>query len=386
MKKILLAVALLTTSMPVFAADLLPQETPGFFGRKVRDLGMGNVGISILGTTESSAFYNPAGLNDITHGEFRFMNITTEVSENSLHLPRELKNLYDNINADGNTDAGKVRDLNNFINDHTGEFQHFRVGMELFSYARKNFAAGLLFNENLDTSFRDESFPHFDMRSLGDAGGYIAFSQGFWDKLFQVGVTFKPVMRFSLDEADQQITYADVTTKDSKGDPILKDQFKNIYDDRQFGLPIDFGMKSNLSFAFWKNSFFIQQLRPQVGFTWEDAGSQTFYPLPSQGQTVNAGMSINPQLFWRIQNLFAVEFREINRDRPVLSKLHVGTEFKFPYLLAIRGGLSEGYATGGITLDFVFFKIDAAAYYEEVGYYTREDGNLRYAASFGFKI
>lgn len=383
-KKILVQIIVIAISLPAFSVDLLPQESPGFFGRKVRNLGMGNVGVSILGTAESSAFYNPAGLNDLTEGEFRFMTITSELSKNSYGLVNDVRDLSDDLDA-ANSDAEKVRVLNKFIQQRSGEFQHFRLGVELFSYTNTNFAAGLLFNENLDLSFRDQSFPHFDMRTLGDAGGYIAFSTGFWEHLLQVGLTFKPVMRFALDEADQQVTYADVTTENAKGDPILKDQFKNIRDDRQFAVPVDFGVKSDLSFDFWKNSFFIEQLKPQLGFTWDDIGSPSFHPLTNQPQTLNAGFSINPQL-WRFKNLFAVELREINRDRPMLSKLHLGAEVKFPWILAVRGGLSQGYASGGVTVDLVFFKIDAAVYYEEVGFYTRQEGNLRYAASFGFKI
>lgn len=386
LKKIIAPLFLITIALPAFAIDLLPQESPGFFGRRVRNEGMGNVGVSILGTADSAAFYNPAGLNDLTDkdSELRFLTMTFEVSQNAFSLLNDVRDLSDDLDND-TTDSDKVRTLNDFINERNGEFQHFRVGVEVASYTRKNFAAGLLFDERLDLSFRDQSFPHFDMRNLGDAGGYVAFSTGFWDKLLQMGMTFKPVMRFAMHESDQQVTYADVTAENSKGDPILIDQFKNIYEDRQFAIPVDFGVKSNLAFGALKDSFFIDQLKPQIAVTWEDIGSPSFAPLTTQGQTVNAGVSINPE-FAKFKTLFAAEFREINRDRPWLSKLHLGTEVKFPWILAVRAGLSEGYLSGGATIDLWFVKIDGAVYYEEVGFHTRQDGNLRYAATLGFKI
>lgn len=384
MKKILIQLtAVLATTTSAMAIDLLPQESPNF-NRRVRNLGMGNVGVSVLGSADSSAFYNPAGLNDLTESEIRFMNITAEVSDNSIGLIGDVADLSDDIKAADGT-ADKTRVLNDFIQQRSGEFQHLRLSVELLSFTKKNFAAGLIFDEKLDLSFRDQSFPHFDMRNLGDAGGYLAFSTDFWDKLLQVGMNFKPTMRFSLNESDQQITFADVTTENDKGDPILTDQIKNIWDDRQFTIPVDFGVKSNLGFSFLKNTFVWEKLKPQVGLTWENVGSPSFAPLPGLNQTVNAGASINPDL-WKLKSLFAVEFRELNHERPMLSKLHVGGELKFPYILAVRGGLSQGYLTGGLTLDFVFVKIDGAVYYEEVGYHTREAGNLRYAATFGFKI
>lgn len=384
MKKILIQLTVLfVTVASASATDLLPQESPSF-GRRVRNLGMGNVGVSILGTNDSAGFYNPAGLNDITESEIRFMNITAEMSKNSTGLIGDVKDLKDNIDK-ANTDSDKVRALNDFIQQRTGEFQHLRLGLEILNYSRKNFAAGLLVDERLDLSFRDQTFPHFDMRNLGDAGGYFSFSTDFWDQILQMGMTFRPTMRFSLNEKDQQITFADATTKNSKGDVILKDQFENILDDRQFIIPVDFGMKSNLGFDFWKDSYFYEQFKPQVGFTWENIGSPSFAPLPTSTQTVNTGMSISPQL-WRFKSLLAVEMRELNRPRPMLSKLHVGTEIKFPWVLAVRGGVSQGYYTVGTTIDLVFVKIDGAIYSEEVGYYTRQDGNKRYAVTFGFKI
>jgi hypothetical protein len=384
MKKYLIQITVLFLSITSASAiDLLPQESPGQF-RRVRNLGMGNVGVSILGTTDSAAFYNPAGLNDITEGEVRFMNITAEVSDNSTKLINDVKDLSDAV-KDADTSSDKTRALNDFIQERSGEFQHMRIAIELLSYTKKNFAAGLLVDQRLDLSFRDQSFPHFDMRNLGDVGGYLAFSTDFWDQLLQVGMTFKPVMRFALEEQDQQVTFSDVTTENSKGDPILVDQFKNIYESRQFGVPVNFGLKSNLEFDFWKNSYFIETLKPQIGMTWEDVGSPSFAPLAGPGQTVNGGISINPSI-GRIQNLFAVEFREINRDRPTLSKLHLGAEVKLPWILAVRGGVSQGYWSAGTSIDLVFVKIDGAIYHEEVGFHTREDGNLRYAATFGFKI
>ena len=59
---------------------------------------------------------------------------------------------------------------------------------------------------------------------------------------------------------------------------------------------------------------------------------------------------------------------------------------KLPWILAVRGGVSQGYWTTGASIDLVFVKIDGAIYHEEVGYSTRQSGNLRYAATFGFKI
>ena len=57
------------------AQTQLPKEGPSL-NRKVRNLGMGNVGVALTGTHDSSPFYNPAGLNDLDKGRLQFFSFT----------------------------------------------------------------------------------------------------------------------------------------------------------------------------------------------------------------------------------------------------------------------------------------------------------------------
>jgi hypothetical protein len=364
-----------------WAGSTFPAQTPSL-NRKARNLGMGNVGVAIPGTHDSAAFYNPAGLNDLEKGEFRFLTINTEIGFNAFELAGDTIDFGQDID-DAADDQERVQVLNQFIQERTGEFQYFRLGMELVNYTRKNFAAGLLFDQRLNASFRNQGYPNFDLRSIGDIAGYVALAQGFYDGGLQVGMTFKPTARFSLRESDQQITYGDVTVENAEGDPILIDQLKDIYQEWQFRIPVDFGLKSKLS-GFIDNAF-VEKFEPMVGFTWQDVGNMNFNPLPGNRQTFNVGASLNPQL-GRFKNTWAVELREINIDRPIISKLHIGAEIQLPAILAIRGGLSQGYLTGGATIDLRFFSLDGAIYFEEVGRNTRQDGDLRFATTMSFKI
>ncbi|MEZ4819946.1 MAG: hypothetical protein R3A45_08635 [Bdellovibrionota bacterium] len=363
------------------AASTIPSTSPSL-NRKVRNLGMGNVGVSILGTHDSAAFYNPAGLNDLEKSQLRFLTITGEVGDNAFGLIADAIDFGKDID-DASSDNERIGVLNQFIQARTGEFQYFRLNVELINYTRKNFAVGLVLDEQLDMSFRNQAFPQFDMRTIGDITTYVAFAQGFWDGGLQVGMTFKPTLRFAMNESDQQITYSDVTTENADGDPIILDQFKNIYDERQFRIPVDVGLKSKLS-GFFDNKF-VEGFDPMIGLTWQDVGDMNFAPAQGNGQTLNFGASLNPKL-GKFQNSWAIELRGINQERPLISKLHIGAEFKLPAILAVRGGLSQGYLTAGLTIDLRFFSLDAAIYKEEIGVNTREAGNLRYAATASFKI
>ncbi|MCB0272378.1 MAG: hypothetical protein KDD46_05130 [Bdellovibrionales bacterium] len=381
MKKFMIIILSILIPSASFAASTIPAMSPSL-NRKVRNLGMGNVGVSILGTHDSSAFYNPAGLNDLEDAQWRFLTITAEIGSNAFGLIGDAIDFGKDID-DANSDDERINVLNQFIQDRSGEFQYTRLNLELINYTRKNFAVGLVFDERLDMSFRNQAYPNFDMRTIGDVTAYLAFAQGFLDGGLQVGMTFKPTVRFALDEADQQITYSDVSTENADGDPIILDQFKNIYDQRQFRIPVDIGFKSKLAAFF--DSDFMETFDPMIGLAWQDVGSMNFAPSQGNTQTLNFGVSLNPKL-GRIQNSWAVELRGLNLDRPLISKLHIGAELKLPWILAVRGGLSQGYLTGGLTVDLRFFSIDAAIYSEEIGLHTREDGNLRYAATANFKI
>ncbi len=366
-------------TQPLFAP-----ENPSL-GRKARNLGMGNTGASLYGTHDSAAMYNPAGLNDLEKGEFRFFTNTFEAAADSIGLITDVKDLVSDID-DAANDAAKTRVFNRFLQARTGEFQRIRFALELISYARKDFAAGLIIDERLDLSFRDQSFPHFNVRNMGDVALYFAASHGFWDKLLQVGVTVKPTVRFSLDEADQQITFGDVIGEDANGDSLIETKFKKIYEERRFGLGIDVGLKSDLSFPLVKKYFpLYDYLKPQIGFTWQDLGNPGFGGGVRNEQSISTGIAVHPDI-WKLKNTVALEFRNLNQDRPFVSMLHFGLEVEFPWILAVRAGVSQGYVTGGLSVDLWFAELVGAVYYEEIGYRTREKGSLRYTGSLAFKI
>lgn len=380
---ILFIVAALFSSTASWAQTGFSNEGPTL-SRKVRNLGMGNVGVALTGTADSSPFYNPAGLNDLEEGRFQFFSNTFELSSGSIGLIKDMKNLIDNINNE-TSDAGKTRALNQFIQNNSGEFQHFRVTMDLFNYTRKNFGVGLILEEKLDVSFRDQSFPHFDVRNLGDVAFFVAGSHDFWEKLLQIGATLRPTVRFSLDESDQQITFADALAQEPDD---LGSQFSNIKT-RHFGLAVDVGLKSNLAFPGFKENKVYEALKPEVGLTWQDMGGPSFGAAPGNEQSVSVGMSVHPKL-WKLKNSLAIDLRDLNQEREFLSKLHFGVESVFPIVwklaAGLRAGLSQGYFSGGLTVDLGLVKLDGAYYKEEIGRVTREAGNGRFAVSLSFNI
>ena len=378
----ILASFLVLTSSWALAQGNFPNESPSL-NRKVRNLGMGNVGVAIRGTHDSAPFYNPAGLNDLEKGRFQFLSPTVEMSKSAFSLFSDMKDLIDDLgDADGSAD--KTRVFNDFGFENSGEFRRMRFALDIFNYARKNFAAGVLIDEKFDLSVREfGSNPPLHIRKLGGAPFFGAGAAPFLGPLVQVGVTVKPTVRFSINEEDEVVDYSDIQD-DSDGDPLLAGQFGNIKE-RRFGLGVDLGLKSNLALPLWKDATWFKTLAPSVGFTWQDIGSPDFGAAPDNPQTMNLGAAIHPDV-WKIKNTIGLDVRGLNQDREFLTKLHFGIESQLPWLLAVRAGVSQGYITGGATLDLWVVKLDGAIFYEEVGVVGRNEGNLRWAGTLSFNI
>ena len=149
----ILASFLVLTSSWALAQGNFPNESPSL-NRKVRNLGMGNVGVAIRGTHDSAPFYNPAGLNDLEKGRFQFLSPTVEMSKSAFSLFSDMKDLIDDLgDADGSADKSRV--FNDFGFENSGEFRRMRFALDIFNYARKNFAAGGLLHQKFDLSGRE---------------------------------------------------------------------------------------------------------------------------------------------------------------------------------------------------------------------------------------
>ena len=274
-----------------------------------------------------------------------------------------------------------------------GAFQYVRYQMDIASFTMKNFAAGMMIDERMIFSFRDQSFTNFDAFNVADAAFYVAGSYGFWEKLLQVGVTLRPTVRFAMND---KITYASIIGSSAVS---FSDRMQSIYKDYKFGFAADLGLKSNLQLPFLKDhenyQKFQKTLNPTVALTWQDIGN----PFPdrktiSSGQTigfvenkqsVNMGFSINPDLGFA-KSTFEVDLRKLNRSGGFMTKFHVGAELRFKYVLSLRTGFNQGRIAGGASIDLKFFRLDFATYAEESGVFGTRQGDRRLAASINFLI
>ncbi|NKE71596.1 conjugal transfer protein TraF [Candidatus Manganitrophus noduliformans] len=331
------------------------EEFPSLY-RGIRPLGMGGAFIT-LSDDENAMFYNPAGLNDVSgFGGVDLLNPVVEFSENSNSLYQDLSDL------DTDSEAAVAE----FLSGMVGEHQHVRLAV-LPNFYMHNFAIGALGQATVDMEIRNRANPEVPTRVLLDAGVLASGALGFFDGMLQIGVTGKYVQREGVDTVYDA---ADIAGTDF--DPLDESVKKSDF-------ALDIGTKIN-----FKNS-----LKPSVALVVQNITDLDFEELGIIPQQVNIGASINPD-FWILKTTFAIELddltKQVEADDDLYKRLHLGAEFRFPMILAVRAGVNGGYLTAGASVDFWILSISAATYAEELGAISGQRSDRRYVAqlSLGF--
>ncbi len=331
------------------------EELPNLY-RGIRPLGMGGAFIT-LSDDENAMFYNPAGLNDVSgFGGVDILNPVVEFSENSNSLYQDLSDL------DTDSEAAVAE----FLSGMVGEHQHVRASV-LPNFFMHNFAIGALGQATLDMEIRNRANPVVFTDIKLDTGLLLSGALGFFDQRLQVGVTGKYVKRDGIVHV-----YTAPEIAGSDFDPL--DQRVNKSD-----IAFDLGTKFN----------FKTPLKPSVALVVSNITDLDFKELGKIPQQVNIGASINPDL-WILKTTFAVEIDDLTKnvegDNDLYKRAHLGAEFRFPMILAVRAGVNGGYLTAGASVDFWILSISYATYAEEVGAVSGQRSDRRHVAqvSLGF--
>lgn len=331
------------------------EEFPNLY-RGIRPLGMGGAFIT-LSDDENAMFHNPAGLNDVSgFGGVELLNPTVEFSENS-------KSLYQDLSDLETDDAGVVAE---FLSGLVGEHQHMRMSV-LPNFYMHNFAIGALGQATLDMEIRNRANPVAVTDIKLDTGLLASVAWGFFDQQLQIGATGKYIKR---DGVNQIYTADKLAATDF--DPLDQREKKSDF-------ALDIGTKVN----------FKNPLKPSVALVVQNITDLDFKELGVIPQQVNIGASINPD-FWILKTTFAIEIddltKQVEGDDDLYKRTHLGAEFRFPMILAVRAGVNGGYLTAGASVDFWILSISYATYAEEIGAFSGQRSDRRHVAqlSLGF--
>lgn len=320
--------------------------------RGVRPAGMGGAFIT-LSDDDNALFYNPAGLNDVKDGYIAILNPFGEMSAGTMDF-------YSDLTGVDKNNTAKVVEL---LNKNLGEHRHGRAGLYP-NYVRHNFGLGILAQATVDAEVRNPVLPQVDVDSRLDLGGAVGGAFGFKERLIQVGATGKFFQRQGLNPNPRTFTITELANK-------AFDPLKDLTTKADFA--IDLGAKVNVPV----------RLNPTVALVAQNLTDLDFKEIGMIPSTINTAVAINPD-FWILGTTFAIELDDIgNRlgtDSDRGKRLHAGAELRFPKILSLRGGISQGYMTAGFSISLWLIKLAYATYAEEVGAHAGQRGDRRHLA------
>lgn len=315
------------------------------FHMGVRPLGMGGA-FTAVASDQNAINYNPAGLSNTKGGGVWLLNPMVEMSEDTGALIQD----FDDIDQDNLIEVAK------FLRARVGEVHHIKAALDLYSgFSIGNagvMVAGIARGYG-DLSIRNPIFPELHITSDVDYGGQVGVGYPIPGLPgLSLGVGVKVLNRSSIEEV-----YTAVDISDDDFEETLRDDQKDGSD-----ASFDLGM-------LWAHE--IQGItRVSLGVAGINIKEMDFGDARDQKSQYNAGVAFE-QSFIGMTLTEAFDYHDLTDnlvgDGSTEKKLHMGAELQLPALLAIRGGLSQGYYTAGVTLDFKWIRLDAATYGEELG-------------------
>jgi hypothetical protein len=327
-----------------------------------RPLAMGNAFVSVA-DDYNALFYNPAGLARLKDWNGEFLNLSAEISANTVSFISDASEL-----ASGSAgDLGAVLDL---MRDQSGKNHHFALQMTphlIFP----GFGLGLALN--LDTSMAFHSDISVDVKAGPSLIMPVSYARNFLGDRLSVGATVKVVAQggidreFSIQDIEaftQEDTAAE--TDPSTADASEKKQLDD-YVIGGYGLGVDMGMLFTPT----------EEMRPTIGLSVTDVGGTPYEEANVQGEalgtpatrlpSVNTGFSFRP-----IENagsylLVAVDAHAVNQPIHYSKKFNLGTEYGFGEIIKLQGGLYQGGLTAGFQFDVKLLKVRFATYQEQLG-------------------
>ncbi|MDR3606778.1 MAG: hypothetical protein P4M08_05270 [Oligoflexia bacterium] len=373
MKKLqLTALATLTLASPfvggnAFALDdiIKPYES-------VRSSGMGGVTLT-TGLYDENYFGNPAR---VTANPTWRVTILDPMVETNSHVSNSVRA----VNGGSN--------IYNALGGDAGDDNHFRLQTTMPSvyiptgHGRWAFALGFITSSQVDVDLR-RSF-NIEPTGIVDVGPALTVGRTFMEENdLSVGITARATYRLSTNTAFSFVDLINgqsISPRATGGQGGMADfDLGTTYTFRHFhpgGVDLSVagavenvmgGNFNNLKLRFLKDS--------------HDNPTPANRPLP-EPRRGGFGFSAQKASMGFLHNTsLALEFQDIgnNTNGSVYRTVHIGGETHFFSIFVLRGGVNQGYLTGGFGLDLRILTIDVSTYGEELSLNPGQLEDRRYA-------
>lgn len=355
MKKSIFFVSLIISflsSLMAFADDY-PYIYKGF-----RPMGMGGAFVAVSDDA-NALFYNPAGLSDVKEKKASILSIEVELSRNGFQA---FKDGFD-------LDTENPVETASFLRDYIGDYNHASIST-FPNLVEPNFAFGFFGSIKEDFIAHNYQFPKLDMSHIEDAGIAVGGSRSFYDDNLSLGVSGKLAMRRSL---EKEYTLPEIAQDDFQG--LMNDDMEDGY-----GVLLDIGGIYRLGEITSSDG---RKINAQAGMSVNNLIGSSMGSAEDLPVHVDVGIALKSDPVILAFDCVDI-FRNFDQDEDISKRLRLGIEYAYNKLLAFRAGAYQGYPSYGISLTGEKAQFDLLSYAEEVGTYSGQTKNRRYAFRFAF--
>ena len=394
--KRLLPLSLVALSSLLYA-DMSTQE---FLYKDSRIMGMGAANTAVGGYS-TAVFYNPAGLINIkqSHGvEVELLGLNVAGSKNAKTFADDLDNANDD-NADHSDDTTEV------IKQHAGEV--YNINVSNYSSVSYHTEGDLAFSIGLLAAADVNLFPHaysganglLETHSRVYGGIVLGVAQKYNDVLggdLTVGLGLKYITQNSYEVG---LDEGEVTAHKDDLDTYIQDN----YEVSNSGFGVDIGILYE--------PYILEGWHPAIGVSVMNMGTLDFDDVyGAQPMTINAGVSISPEVPLLSSFVVAVDYVDITNEQQARVRNYnpnraqdqydsVGiTNDPIQHLRAgvsmgvfdnswvtttLNGGFYQGAYTAGLDLQLTLLKLQFATYQEQLGAEVGQIEDRRYIVGLG---
>jgi hypothetical protein len=340
----------------IFTSNILAEEYSHKIYKGIRPMGMGGAFVAVSNDA-NALFYNPAGLADISEKKISILNLGVEFGQGA----------YDMFDDALDVDLDNEQETVEFLRNYIGDYSH--VGLSFFPYYSKpNFAFALIGIGTSNLQARDRQSPKLIIDVVEDVGAATGYARSFFDDNLLVGASVKYVVRRSLDE---EYTILDITTGD------FKDKLEDDYEDGQ-GILIDLGLIYKLK-GFQVGN---KDIDFRVGISANNLIGNDIGDARNIDEHIDLGFAAQIDK-WTFALDYVDLFSQIGEDDDITKRIRLGAEYNPKPFLFLRFGFYQGYPTLGIGLETKNVQFDVLTYAEEVGAYSGQRDDRRYALRLG---
>ncbi len=323
-----------------------------------RAAGMGNAYTAIV-ANDDALFYNPASLTKIGGVNVTLFNMNGAVDGQEAY--NSAQSLAENNS--GTDFADTVRDL-------FGK-RIWLSGNGKGTFTTKGLGVGVFGGITLGADAGNPAYPTIDTNYTLDYGFNGGVAYEIIPKILSLGFVGKRITRTG---ARFPIGVETLVT-------LSSDDLSSSLSATGTGYGVDAGMNIMIPVA----------TQPTLSVVWKNLGTTRFSldsgttrpPSIDNEVVFSFGMNIE-SMFFDVRPVFDYK-HAFNWEHEYGKKIHAGIEIALP-MVAIRGGLHQGYYALGAGVDLGLFQVDVATWGVELGEYTGQHEDRRYMLEFSMKL